>query len=54
MKAFTDLLTIDDFAEYYEGASKRELKDKLKSLGKNKKLPTTQNNEKKAIIALLS
>ena len=34
-KLYTELFTTDEFIEYYNNASRRELKSKLKSLGGN-------------------
>lgn len=51
-KQFSDLISIEDFIAYYQGASKAELKARLKTLGNNH-LPTIQSNERDAINALL-
>lgn len=39
VKLFSELYTIDEFISYYNGASRRELRDRLKTLGEHKKLP---------------
>jgi len=54
-KLYTELSTIDEFIEYYNGASKRELKAALKNLGGiSCHLTKTKDNERQAIIALLA
>ncbi len=54
-KQYTDLQTVDEFIYYYTGASKSELKARLKSLGgRSKHLDRTKSNEREAIIALLA
>lgn len=54
VKLFSELYTIDEFVSYYNGASRKELRDRLKTLGKNKKLSGSRANERDAITALLS
>lgn len=54
-KLYTDRQTIEEFIEYYNGASKRELKAALKNLGGiSCHLTKTKDNERQAIIALLA
>lgn len=51
-KEYSDLYSIDDFIEYYKDASKRELKERLKTLEKKRTFKIVEN-EIKAISALL-
>ena len=52
MKAYTECYTIDEFIEWYDGASKAELNSNLKRIGNPS--TRTDKNEVKAIIALKS
>lgn len=52
-KLFTDLYTVEEFAAYYRGAGRRELKARLKHIGEHRSLPKQQDNERKAIKAYL-
>jgi len=51
MKSFRDCYTTDDWLEYYEGASRSELKAVMKGIPNRS---TTQlKNKRKAVYALL-
>ncbi len=47
-KLYTELETVQEFINFYNGASRRELNARLKSIGQKKK------NERKAIQTLLA
>jgi len=51
-KLYSKLYLVEDWIEYYKGASKRELKATLKDLKNH--LDTRKRNQKDAIIALLA
>lgn len=51
-KPYSELYTVDEWIEYYKGASRKELKSALKDL-KNR-LDIRKKNQKEAIIALLA
>lgn len=51
-KLFTDLQTVEDFVSYYRGATKAELKNRLKALKHPKS--KSRRNERDAIIYMLA
>ena len=51
MKKYSELYTVDEFIEYYRGASKRELRDAMKSI---KRVFQSEKNRKKTIESLLA
>lgn len=51
-KLFSDLYTVEEFLDYYNGATKAELRATLKSLGKNH-LDKRKKNQKLAIVTWL-
>lgn len=53
-KQFTDLYATEEFIEYYTGASKAELRNRLKSLYKKQVNLTVVRNEIRAIETLLA
>lgn len=53
-KSLSECVTEDDFIEYYRGASKGELRNRLADLGETKKLPILKDRERDAIKAWLS
>ena len=52
-KKYSNCITIDDFIAYYEGASRAELRNRLKSL-ESEGYYGAKLNEAKALRALLS
>ena len=51
-KLKSELYTVDDFIEYYNGAGRRELKAALKAIGNSRDI--SKRNERFAIEALLA
>lgn len=53
-KLYSELYSVDDWLEYYKGASKYELRARLKSLGgRDRHLTSCKDHERQAIIAWL-